>query len=292
MSAANQPARATQAYESVPPVPGAAAANATTGSAPAGATTALAATAPAHVPAPTWPQGISRSATMRISDVLAELRADFPAVTSSKLRFLEEQGLVQPVRTPSGYRQYSPADVERLRYVLRQQRDRYLPLRVIREHLSALDAGTGEGAGDAEVDGALHPRLATSDGVPAQAARGGLTAQVLAEDAGVPDALVHDLVAAGVIRPATGDRFDPWVREVVVLAGMLAEHGIDARHLRTFKAAADRQVGLVEQVVAPVRGQGAASSAARAGTLAAELGELCAQLHTALIRAGVADLPG
>jgi len=68
---------------------------------------------------------------MRISDVLADLGPDFPTVTPSKLRFLEEQGLVEPVRTAGGYRQYSPADLERLRFVLRQQRDRYLPLRVI-----------------------------------------------------------------------------------------------------------------------------------------------------------------
>src|SRR5690554_5541588 len=89
-----------------------------------------------------WPQGISRHATMRISDVLAALDAEFPAVSHSKLRFLEEQGLVTPVRTPAGYRQYSPADVERLRYVLRQQRDRYLPLKVIGAQLAALDEGS------------------------------------------------------------------------------------------------------------------------------------------------------
>lgn len=88
-----------------------------------------------------WPRGISRRASMRISDVLAALQLEFPAVTPSKLRFLEEQGLVEPVRTPSGYRQYSPADVERLRFVLRQQRDRYMPLKVIGERLAALDAG-------------------------------------------------------------------------------------------------------------------------------------------------------
>jgi hypothetical protein len=84
--------------------------------------------------------------------------------------------------------------------------------------------------------------------------------------------------------------FEPWAREVVVAASALAEHGIDARHLRQFRAAADRQVDLVEQVVAPWRGQRSASSRARAGTLAAEVGELCTQMHTALVRAAVADL--
>ena len=89
-----------------------------------------AAVAPAGEHEP-WPRGISRRASMRISDVLAALQIEFPAVTTSKLRFLEEQGLVEPVRTAAGYRQYSPADIERLRFVLRQQRDRYMPLKVI-----------------------------------------------------------------------------------------------------------------------------------------------------------------
>jgi DNA-binding transcriptional MerR regulator len=228
-----------------------------------------------------WPRGISRHATMRISDVLAALRIEFPAVTNSKLRFLEEQGLVEPVRTPSGYRQYSPADIERLRYVLRQQRDRYLPLRVIGELLDALDAGTEEEA-------APRAQLATEDGVERRALR--FTVDSLAREASVQVSLVEELVAAGVLRPTPSGHFDLWAPEVVMLASALGEHGIDARHLRTFRAAAERQVDLVEQAVAPWKGQQASSSRARAGTVAAELGELCARMHTVLVRAGVADL--
>ncbi|ADG74782.1 transcriptional regulator, MerR family [Cellulomonas flavigena DSM 20109] len=228
-----------------------------------------------------WPQGISRRATMRISDVLAALRIEFPTVTTSKLRFLEEQGLVDPVRTPSGYRQYSPADVERLRYVLTQQRDRYMPLKVIGERLAALDAGL-------DTETPARARLATSDGVAPSADR--LTAERLAHEAGVDVSLVEDLVAQGVLRPGPRGVFDPWAREVVTVAASLADHGIDARHLRTFRAAAERQVDLVEQVVAPWRGQRSVSSRARAGTLAAEVGELCARMHTALVRSAVHDL--
>src|SRR4051794_28328696 len=110
------------------------------------------------VQAEPWPRGISRRASMRISDVLASLQIEFPAVTTSKLRFLEEQGLVEPVRTAAGYRQYSPADIERLRFVLRQQRDRYMPLKVIGDRLAALDAGE-------EDEPAPRARLATRDGV-------------------------------------------------------------------------------------------------------------------------------
>lgn len=229
-----------------------------------------------------WPRGISRRATMRISDVLAALTIEFPAVTTSKLRFWEEQGLVAPLRTPAGYRQYSPADVERLRYVLRCQRDRYLPLKVIAERLAALDAGEDEVP-------APRARLATSDGVPAAGAPR-WTADALAQEAGVDVELVVDLVAAGVLRSNSRGVFDEYARDVVAAAARLAEHGLDARHLRVFRTAADRQLDLVEQVVAPVRGRRSASARARAETLAAELGELCTALHTALVRAAIADL--
>lgn len=236
-----------------------------------------------HVVEP-WPRGISRRASMRISDVLGTLQLEFPTVTNSKLRFLEEQGLVEPVRTPAGYRQYSPADVERLRFVLRQQRDRYLPLKVIGEQLDALDAGD-------ESEAPAPARLATQDGVrQAPAIAGRWTATGLAAEAGVTEQLVSELVEAGVLRPGPRGHFDLWSRDVVVLAAALGEHGIEARHLRAFRTAAERQVDLVDQVVAPWRGQHAASSRARAGTLAAEVGELCSALHTALVRAGVAEL--
>ena len=101
---------------------------------------------------------------------------------------------------------------------------------------------------------------------------------------------VEELVTAGVLRPHPTGSFDAWALQIVVSAAALAEHGIDPRHPRQFRAAADRQADLVEQVVAPWRGQRSASSRARAGTLAAEVGELCTQMHTALVRAAVADL--
>ncbi|CAM5778601.1 transcriptional regulator FtsR [Cellulomonas persica] len=229
-----------------------------------------------------WPRGISRRASMRISDVLAALQIEFPAVTPSKLRFLEEQGLVEPVRTPSGYRQYSPADVERLRFVLRQQRDRYMPLKVIGERLAALDAG-------AEDEPTPRARLAAADGVLRRPDTR-VSAEALAADAGVEPHLVAELVEAGVLTPGPGGGFEPWAREIVVTAAALAEHGIDVRHLRQFRTAAERQADLVAQAVAPWRGQRNASSRARAATMAAELGELCARMHTALVRSSVADL--
>lgn len=230
-----------------------------------------------------WPYGVSREPQMRISDVLADLGAEFPAVTSSKLRFLEERGLVEPRRTAGGYRQYSPADVERLRYVLRQQRDRYLPLRVIGEQLAALDAGTA--------DEPLTPRLVARDGertLSGSVTR--LTAEGLAHEVGVPVELVAQLVDAGVLRPDGGGHLDEWARPIVRAAAALAEHGVEPRHLRSFRAAADRQVSLVDQIVAPLREQRAVSAREHAASLAGEVGELCAALHSALVRDGVAGL--
>lgn len=220
---------------------------------------------------------------MRISDVLAVLGPDFPTVTPSKLRFLEEQGLVEPRRTAGGYRQYSPADVERLRFVLRQQRDRYLPLRVIGDQLAALDSG--------EEDEPLVPRLAASDGERiGLAGPERFTVTALAEETGVAAELITELLQAGVLRTVRPGQLDAWAREVVLAAAALAEHGVDVRHLRSFRAAADRQVSVVDQIVAPLRGQRAVAAEAHAAAVAGELGELCGRLHTAMLRAGVADL--
>lgn len=232
----------------------------------------------------TWPQGISRTPSMRISDVLSSLKVEFPAVSHSKLRFLEEQGLVQPVRTAAGYRQYSAADIERLRFVLVEQRDRYLPLKVIKDKLAALDAG------DTGSDQPLIPRLATRDGEPAGAVPSSVTLATLAQDAGVDVDVVEGLVEAGIVRPGPDGQFDAWARQIVVLAAGLGEHGINPRHLRSLRSAADRQVSLVDQVIAPLRGQHSTSARARASVTAAEVGEMCAQLHTAWVRQGVSGL--
>lgn len=222
---------------------------------------------------------------MRISDVLADLGGDFPTLTPSKLRFLEEQGLVEPRRTAGGYRQYSPADLERLRFVLTQQRDRYLPLRVIRAQLDALDAG--------EAARTPAPRLATADGerTTASPSGGRWTIAGLAERVGTSEDVVTSFVEAGVLRRDASGHLEPWSVEALEVALALAEHGVEPRHLRPVRSAVDRQVDMVEQIVAPLRGQRAVSAQAHAASVAGELGELFGRLHTVLVRAGVEDLP-
>lgn len=236
-----------------------------------------------------WPQGYSRKASMRISDVLTHLRLEFPAVSHSKLRFLEEQGLINPVRTAAGYRQYCAADVERLRFVLTEQRDRYLPLKVIKEKLVALDAG------ERTNDHLLGPRLATQDGVsPAQATAKEF--EHLADLTGVDQDFIDEMVAGGLIRPSTqagagfGARRDlSFEKEIVRLAYLLREHSIDWRHLRSMRAAADRQLAIIEQSIAPLQGKASTSAHAQAQTAATEMAELFAQLHTIWLRKGTRE---
>lgn len=220
---------------------------------------------------------------MRISDVLAALKAEFPALTHSKLRFLEEQGLVEPVRTPAGYRQYSRAHVERLRYALAQQRDAYLPLRVIKEQLAELDAGLADASTGphAVQEGVVYAPLRAADRE---------TAASLAADLGVEESFVVALVEGGIVRLDDRGGFDAWARQIVLHASALAEHGVEPRHLRALRTAVDREVGLVEQVVAPSRAKLGRNAKARAEASAVELGESFTQLHAAMLRQSVARL--
>lgn len=240
-------------------------------------------------PRQSWPQGVSLVPVMRISDVLNALKIEFPAVTHSKLRFLEEQGFIVPMRTPAGYRQYSSHDLERLRFVLTEQRDRYLPLKVIKEKLEVLDQGS------LRSDSPLGPRIIATDGLTgAQSVRERL--QDLSEVADVSPSFVDELYKAGVLREQTRNGSDAeramllqFDADIVRLAAELAPYGIDWRHLRSLRAAADRSIALIEQSVAPIENKKTDSSSAQARATKSEIGEILAQLHTVWLRAGIAE---
>ena len=213
--------------------------------------------------------------------MLGILKRDFPAVTISKVRFLEDQGLVTPQRTPSGYRRFSHADVERLRFALAAQRDSFMPLKVIRERLADLDAGRGQGATPVA-------RVVVAGGEPVRAqlpAR--LRVGELADVTGASLEELADLTAAGLIVQDAGGRYGSSAVRVVALAQALGQHGIDSRHLRTLRSAADRQVDLVAQVTAPARAHASSASRERARATAQEVSGLCGDLHDALVRAGL-----
>ena len=222
---------------------------------------------------------------LTIGEVLAVLRDDFPDVTISKIRYLESEDLVHPQRTPSGYRKFSRADVSRLRYVLTAQRDHYLPLRVIKEHLEALDRGEPLPAG-AATSATVPPPVQDDDGsgVPP------LTPEQFARAAGLEPDQLADCVQFGLLGPDAEGRYPVDDLPVARAAAGLARHGLEPRHLRAYKSGVEREAGLVEQLVAPVLRARSEEARTRAGEKLRELAALSAQLHTALLEARLRDL--
>jgi DNA-binding transcriptional MerR regulator len=219
--------------------------------------------------------------------VLGELRSEFPDVTISKIRFLEAEGLVRPARTASGYRQFTSADVARLRFVLAAQRDQYLPLKVIKEQLDAADAQ----------DRPRVLRAVPADGLPAaedfvQRPVRRMTREELLETAGIDLATLTELEQYGLVRPGAAGLYDSESAQVAATVQALAAFGIEPRHLRGFRAAADREVGLVEQIVAPMYRRDDAEARTRADETVRELAALSVGLHTLLVKAGLRGIAG
>jgi bifunctional DNase/RNase/DNA-binding transcriptional MerR regulator len=211
-----------------------------------------------------------------IGEVLAQLRPEFPDISTSKIRFLEAEGLIEPARSRSGYRRFSAADIERLRYILTMQRDSYLPLRVIRERLSATAAGD---AGSAEAADGQYRRFRE----PAD-----MTRRQLLDAAEISEAELTELEDYGLIR-RTGRQYGGDALAVARALAALRQYGVQARHLRAVKAAADREANLVEQVIAPQlrqRGAGARDAAART---AWQIADLTLRLHATLVESALAE---
>jgi DNA-binding transcriptional MerR regulator len=227
--------------------------------------------------------GADAGAMFSIGAVLTRLRDEFPEVTVSKIRFLETEGLVEPQRTPSGYRKFSPADVERLAYVLRVQRDHYLPLRVIREHLDALDRGEpvalpGPGESREGLDGSVEPEGPVS----LRIGREELLAATGADSAALAEWESYGLVGAG------GDGgYDADTVNIARLIVDLGRFGLEPRHLRAVKAAAEREAGLVDQVVAPLRRHRNPQTRLHAEATARELAILSVRLHAAMVQSAL-----
>jgi DNA-binding transcriptional MerR regulator len=227
-------------------------------------------------------------AYLSIGEVLGKLRGDFPDVTISKIRFLESEGLIEPQRTPSGYRKFTTTDLERLRYVLLAQRDQYLPLKVIKENLDALDRGLQPAA---TAGSAPTPRLATVDGSLAPSAfieqsEMRLSRDELLSNSGITEAQLVELESYGLIQ-MKGRHYDGDALIVAKVVAEIAAFGIEGRHLRAFKTAADREVGLVEQVITPLLRQKNPESKARAQEVSREIASLSVRLHAALVRSGL-----
>jgi len=236
---------------------------------------------------------VTSRAFLSIGEVLGQLRGDFPDITISKIRFLEAEGLVEPERTSSGYRKFSREDVSRLRYVLSAQRDHYLPLRVIKEHLDAIDRGLEPPA--LSGGGPRVPRaLVAAEGMPGPEAflpdvsEIRLSREELTGAAGLEPEQIDQLEQYGLIAVRPGSsHFDGDALVVAKTVAEMSRFGIEARHLRPFKAAADREIGLVEQVVTPLVRQRNPEARAHADEVVRELAALSVKLHATLVRSGL-----
>jgi len=238
------------------------------------------------------PEPGAQRGRMNIGQVLDALRSDFPTVTIPKIRFLEDKGLIKPERTPAGYRKFSTEDVERLRYVLRMQRDHYLPLKVIGEHLDAIDRGLEPPPIEPVVPTVPKVALA-ADGLPSAESFGRrdnlrLSRKELLKIAEISEELLDQLEQFALITPRTGTgHYDTDALVIAQTARELADFGLEPRHLRAFKTAADREVGLVEQVVAPLRGGRDTAARARAEEAVSEIAALSVRMHATLVKAGL-----
>ncbi|MEU1104473.1 MULTISPECIES: transcriptional regulator FtsR [Streptomyces] len=220
------------------------------------------------------------SGLMSIGAVLNALRGEFPEVTISKIRFLESEGLIEPQRTPSGYRKFSARDVERLGRVLRMQRDHYLPLKVIREHLEAMERG--EAVQLPVVGRQRDGESAPEPSEPPTAARIGRDELLTA--VGVDEQELKEWESYGLLTPLEDGAYDAEAVTVALLVVELGRFGIEPRHLRAMKAAADREAGLVDQVVAPLKRHRNPQTRAHAEARAKELAGLTVKLHAALVQ--------
>lgn len=237
------------------------------------------------VPAPSfWPHDISCEPQYAIGQVVKMLEREFPATTVSKVRFLEEKGLVEPHRTASGYRKFSQADVERIRFVLTQQRDSYAPLKVIGEQLQALDAGH-------DVEPVKRARIVTSEGktvVPV--GKKYLTAQELSDITGATREQLDQYVRLALITPTIGGQFSVTTVKVVQNIGSLIASGVPARNLRAVRSAAERSADLVDQILMSSMRKDRPGDRERRGARAEELSDLLANLHTSLLRLATENL--
>jgi DNA-binding transcriptional MerR regulator len=218
------------------------------------------------------------SSLLSIGQVLARLNPEFPDLSPSKLRFLEERQLITPSRTESGYRKFSPSDVERLRLVLSMQRDYYLPLKVIRSYLDELDAGR-----EPVLPGGVT--VAAPSMLPNERR---LSREELIREAGANAMLLQDAVSASLIVPA-----DHYGEESLAVLRSLVElqrSGIEPRHLRGFRAAAERELGLIESALIPIARRKDASSRAKAQELAREIAGQLEVVRSSLIRSALGRL--
>lgn len=186
------------------------------------------------------PQPTVDGDAITIGAVCKLLQADFPTLSISKIRYLEDQGLITPERTPGGYRMFPPREVERLRTILRLQRDEFLPLRVIRQELESSTTGAFSVSEQAR----QMKRAQLTEPAPTRR----YSPEEVADGTGADHDLVRALREYGLAGSEAG--FDETDREIAQTAAELAAFGVEPRHIRLFRVAAEREAGLLQQLVA------------------------------------------
>jgi len=218
---------------------------------------------------------------LAIGKVKELLYPDFGDVAISKIRYLESQGLITPERAPSGFRRYSKADVERLKYILSVQKDNYLPLKVIKENLDLIDQGIVPPVPEPVEPPQTAPVEAPSLGGQRPPVK--LTREELLERSALPEPALVELERQGIIRLRRGTDHYGWeALTLAIVAARFAPWGIDARQLRVIKTAADREVELITYAAAPY-----ARRPEQARRVTYEIAEFIMQAHVALLQVGL-----
>ena len=211
---------------------------------------------------------------LSIGEVINLLREDFPDVSVSKIRFLESQGLINPGRSSSRYRQFDPDDIARLRFILAQQRDHFLPLKVIKSKLTLWERGE-----EGEVVGSPRRTPLDESGEP-------LDREDLIKRSGLTEEELEQLVEVGLIRPIPNSTvFPPEAGVVGVEAKRLMDHGLEPRHLRSIRLSVDRESDLLTQLVAPLLRSSNVESRARAKDVLESCSDSVRAMHGALMAA-------
>lgn len=232
-----------------------------------------------------------------IGQVLDLLKDEFSDISISKIRFLESQGLIDPERNQSGYRKFTTADINRLRWILEQQRDHFLPLKIIKERIDGEDFDGEDGRGEPTEDGAANrsPRPGQPNPLDTGAVSVSLTFDELASASGLNRSKIMELQKFGLIEPLDDGALSHYGAEAVIVAkvaaGFLA-HGLEPRHLRAYKSAAEREAGLLEQRIMPLVMQRTPNSRKQSQDVLVELINLGSDLRLSLLRAALANHTG
>lgn len=225
---------------------------------------------------------------LSIGEVLNLLQDEFPDITISKIRFLESQGLLDPERTPSGYRKFYETDIERLRWILRQQRENFLPLKVIKDRLASGD-----------LQDPPPPAVEASDSGPSTLDVGqtsvSLSLDELASASGLGVRVIGDLERFGLLTSRSLGSTSYYDEDALVIARLAAgfiAHGVEPRHLRMYKVAAEREAGVFEQLVMPILKQRSPAGRQQAIDTLCRLAGLGDQLRSAMLRQSLREYLG